>query len=283
MIRKVILLGAVVAAGGLVIGLLLFGTDLFSYVSSSARSVRTSVRDSVPLEFDLRRAQDLIEDIVPEMHANIRLIAQEEVEVASLKEDIAASTDRLRDGREAVARLRDTLGLRHASYVMGERRYSHQEIKAELARRFERVKEAEMVLAGKHRLLEAREKSLRAAMDMLAKSRAQKALLEEKLASLEAQHQMVKTAAAGSGLRVDHSKLAQAEKLIGQIRRRLDVAERVLAHEARFTESIPVDTVDEKDLLAEVTEYLGDSAEAPPAAVARAGEGADLAADPAAH
>ena len=66
----------------------------------------------------------------------------------------------------------------------------------------------------------------------------------------------MRAAAVGSQFKVDNTKLAQAEKLIGQIRKRLDIAERVLAHEARFTEAIPVDTITEADLLTQVREHF---------------------------
>jgi hypothetical protein len=55
---------------------------------------------------------------------------------------------------------------------------------------------------------------------------------------------------------VDSSKLAQTERLIAQIKKRLDVAERVLAHEGQFLEQIEVDTVNEKDLVTQVKEYF---------------------------
>ncbi|MHC4230725.1 MAG: signal peptide-containing protein, partial [Planctomycetota bacterium] len=82
MVTKWLKRSVIVVAGLSVAGSLLFGKDVVSYVRSSAKSVRTVVKDSVPIEFELRRARDLVEDIIPEMHANVRLIAQEEVEVA---------------------------------------------------------------------------------------------------------------------------------------------------------------------------------------------------------
>ena len=81
----------IVVAGVAVVGSVLFGRDVASYVRSSAKSVRTVVKDSVPIEFELRRARDLLDEIIPEMHASIKLIAQEEVEVAGLNVNIASS------------------------------------------------------------------------------------------------------------------------------------------------------------------------------------------------
>ena len=88
MCLKLIKWGVIGAAGLAVAGGLVFGTDAVSYLTSSAKSVRTAVKDNVPIEFELRRAHDLLGDIIPEMQANIRLIAQEEVEVVALKTDI---------------------------------------------------------------------------------------------------------------------------------------------------------------------------------------------------
>ena len=91
MVMKWLKRSVIVVVGLSLVGGLLFGKDVVSYVRSSAKSVQTAVKDSVPIDFELRRARDLIEEIIPEMHANIRLIAQDEVEVAALKVDISNS------------------------------------------------------------------------------------------------------------------------------------------------------------------------------------------------
>jgi len=87
--------GVMAAAGSLVVGGLMFGSDLMSYLRSSARSVRQTVKDQVPVEFELKRARELIDNIIPELQANIRLIAQEEVEIAALEKDITQSGQEL--------------------------------------------------------------------------------------------------------------------------------------------------------------------------------------------
>ncbi len=238
------------------LGGLLFGKDVVSYVRSSAKGVRTVVKDSVPIEFELRRARDLLEDIIPEMQANIRLIAEEEVEVAALKGEIANNREALDDEQSKIRTLRVALANPRAQYCFAGRDYTHSQVKQDLAARFERFKESEMVLASKVRLLESRERSLDAARQMLDKTSSEKRILENRIEALASQYRMVKAASVGSKIQVDNSKLAQTEKLIAEIQKRLDVAERVLAHESKFVESIPVDTVVESDLVAQVDEYF---------------------------
>jgi len=268
MIMKWLKRSVFVVAGVTILGGMLFGKDLYSYASSSAKTVRTAVKDSVPIEFELRRARDLLEDIIPEMHANIRLIAQEEVEVAALKADIARSEENIEEEKARIGKLRNALNVQQAQYHFAGKEYPRSYVKEDLANRFERFKESEVVLASKRRLLTTRENSLHSAMNLLEQTRSRKRMLKDKIESLASQYRLVKAASIGSNIQVDNSKLAQTEKLIAQIKKRLDVAERILAHETQFVQAIPVDTVVEADLLTQVDEYFQNKEQHSPVASA---------------
>ncbi|MBN2315426.1 MAG: hypothetical protein JXM79_15965 [Sedimentisphaerales bacterium] len=256
MVIKWLKRSVLVVAGLSLVGGLIFGKDVVSYVRSSAKSVRTVVKDSVPIEFELRRARDLVEEIIPEMRANVRLISEEEVEVKALKVDIAKGEEAIEEEQVRITKLRNALEKPQAEYCFGGREYPRSYVKQDLAQRFERFKESEVVLASKKRLLTTRENSLNAAMDLLEKTRSRKRMLEDKIESLVSQHRLIQAAAVGSKIQVDNSKLAQTEKLINDIKKRLDVAERVLAHENQFVQAIPVDAVAEEDLLIQVDDYF---------------------------
>jgi hypothetical protein len=256
MVVRMVKYGVIGTAGALVLGGLVFGSDVVSYARTGVLSAQASVRDNVPIEFELRRAADLLDEIIPEMHANLRLVAQEEVELEQLRQDIATSEEQLSAERVRVAKLRDMLDVQQASYRVSDRTYTREQVREDLSRRFERIKEAEVVLAGKQRLLGTREQALEAAVTVLQRTRSQKSLLEDRIEGLQAQHRLVQAAQVGSRVQVDGSKLAQTEKLISDIKKRLDVAERVLAREGDFVQGINVDVVDEGDLLADVDAYL---------------------------
>jgi len=248
--------GAVATVGMTLVGGLLFGDDLFSYVKSGHHALRGQVKNSVPIEFELTRARDLLDEIIPEMHANVKRIATEEVELASLKADIAESEEKLVQEKARVSKLRNVVDIELASYRIGGKKYSRDQVVDDLSRRFERVKEAEVVMSGKQRLLAQREATLAAAEQMLQKTQSQKALLEDKIESLASQHRLVQAASVGSHVKMDNSKIAQTEKLITEIQKRLDVAERVLARESEFVQPIEVSVVDEVDLLAQIDDYF---------------------------
>lgn len=259
--------GVLVTGVGLLAGGVAFGPELASYATSSVRQVRTEVKNSVPVEFELQRAKDLLDDILPEMHANVRRIAEEEVSLAQLKEDVAKHRDAIDTEKVQLTKLRDMVTTQQVSYAVNGRNVRHDEVRNELSRRLDRIKEASVVLAGKERLLVSREQVLAAAIDRLEKTRSQKVVLQDRIASLEAQHELVKSASVGTAVAIDNTKLAQTEKLIADIKNRLDVSERVLARQAAFVDPFTVEVVNERDLVAEVDAYL-------------TGEPADLDVDP---
>jgi len=254
---RLIKYGIVSGASLIAVGALIFGADVFSYASTTAKGVQSAVKDNVPLDFELRRARDLLTEIMPEMHANIKLIAQEEVEIKSLQSDIEHSRKRLTDMENKVAHLRNVVDSAQVVYSPSGSRYTQEQLTEELERRFDHVREARLVLEGKQKLLDTRRKSLDGAVAMLEKTRSRKVLLEQKIESLEGQYRLVKAASVGSKVQFDNSKLAQTEKLITDIKKRLDTAERVLAHESRFTGEVEEVVLEQRDVVSEIDEYFG--------------------------
>ena len=261
MVKKWVKRSILILAVVMIIGTILFGNDVVSYAKSSLKFTQETAKESIPIEFELRRAKDLLEEIIPEIHANVQMIATEEVEIATLKKEMEDSAKSVADEKARVSKLRSELAKNQESYTFGNKVYTRGEVTEELAWRFERLKEAEMVLESKKRLMGARENSLKSATELLEKTRSQKRLLASKIEGLESQHRLVKATAIGSGIKIDNSKLAQTEKLIGDIKKRLDVAERVLSHESKFVQNTDIDIVEEKDLVEKVDEYFAQRTE----------------------
>ncbi len=260
MIFRSIKWGMYAVGGAFLTGGLLLGTDMFSYVRSSAKSVRTVVRDGVPLDFELQRARDMVEDILPELRANVRVIAEEEVEIAHLRRDINLATEKLSAQRQSVSAFRNKLRGSDVSFVVHGRHVSRDQVTEQLASVLDRFKQAEATLTSKQRLLEAREKSLMAAQGVLERSQARKAELEQKIEALTAQHRLVQAQAVGTKVSIDDTQLARADKLITDIQKRLETAQRVLAHEFELIDDSEITivsaVVNEADLLAEVDKLL---------------------------
>src|SRR5436305_7508936 len=232
MILKAIKLGTLVTGGALLTSGLMFGSELSSYMRSSVHDVRMAVKDNIPMQFELRRARDLLDEIGPEMHNNVRAIAEQEVEVATLQGDINESKQGINEERVRVAKLRDAVAGGQTSFTFGDMSFSHNQITQELSRRFSHLKEAETALASKQQLLENRQKSLIAAQEALENAKSQKAQLEAQIEGLEAQYKLVQaqSQSAPQPEEFDHTKLSQAQQVHVGIPKQVDCPEHVGAH-----------------------------------------------------
>jgi chromosome segregation ATPase len=252
MIKKAILGGGV----ALLLGLLFFGRNAVSYVTTSTGYLKDSVKDSVPIEFEIERARRMIHDLVPEIRKNMHVIAKEEVEVERLARQIADAESNLAQDKSEVLRLKSDLdtGSRHFAYA--GRTYSAQQVKVDLASRFDRYKTAEATLASLQEIHEARQRSLDAARQKLEGMLASKRQLQVEVENLEARLQMVAAAQTTSDYNFDDSKLGRVKELIGDLRTRLDVAERMVNAEGYFHDEIPLDQTPPENIVEQVTEYF---------------------------
>jgi DNA repair exonuclease SbcCD ATPase subunit len=272
MIWKAIKFGTLTAGVGLLAGGLVLGGDLGSYIRSSCHSMQVSIKDNIPVEFQLRRARDLLDGVGPELHANVRRVAEQEVEIASLKGDLDQSRQSLAVEKHRIQMLRDCLNTSQTSYTFDGIDFTRQQVEHDLGRQFAHFREAEAALKARTQLLESRQQSLAAAMEAMESAKAQKATLEAQVEGLEAQYRLVQAASAGTKFQLDGGRLAQAQNVVDDIRKQLAVTEHVLAHEAKFTRPIPVDAIDEKDLLQQVDARLAQGDPQPIAADTRDGK-----------
>jgi chromosome segregation ATPase len=252
MVKKVIL---GVAAGCLLAGFF-FGRDAWSYMSTSAGWVKDSVKNSVPMEFEIDRARKMVKDLVPDIQKNMHIIAKEEVEVERLEKQIAQLEGKLSTERASVMRLKSDLESGRGNFEYAGRRYTATQVKLDLTNRFERYKTNDATLASLREIYDARQNSLNAARQKLENMLAVKRQLEVDVENLEARLKMVEAAQTTSEYNFDDSRLSRAKELINDLRTRLDVAAKLVDAEGNFHAEIPLSETAPSNILDEVTEYF---------------------------
>ncbi len=250
----------VVGVGGaLILGGLVFGTDLFGYASSSYKQFRTKVKSAVPVELEIQRARDLLADLVPELKANIVLVAQEEVAVDELEKELSKERQRVASARDKMRGMKDTLTVQPVAYSADLGRTRQVEA---LAMQLERVRLGEKLLEGKDKVLSVRKRSLDTAIQTLKGAQVRKVELEAEIERLEHDVRLMKLENQGPRVCVEQSSLAKAERLVAELRKRLEVAQKVLASGAVIDEDPPTAPVSEDEIICRVNEYLDETAPA---------------------
>ena len=255
-IAKKTLIGVAVAA---VLSTLAFGRDVFSYVKTFGSSARAAIKAEVPIEFEIQRARDMVANLVPDIRQCMHVIAEEEVNVEHLSREVVRAEADMNKQKDEIQAHRRDVDQGRQTYQYASRTYTSHEVKRDLAARFERYKTAEATLASKRQILTAREKSVSAAREKLDGMLASKRDLEVQLENLDARLKTVQAAQTASSVQLDDSQLARAKKLISDLNKQLDVAQKMLDADGKFTGLIPVDTVNAvpEDLSNQIDEYFG--------------------------
>jgi predicted nucleic acid-binding Zn-ribbon protein len=258
MIRKTLkwmLLGGAVLGGA---GFLILGTAFPSYVGTMASSVRDSVAGQIPVELELKRAESLIRQIDPQIDTCRRDLAQAEVELENLQEQIV--------------RLEKVVGAEAKKLKVGEKLLSgtetgHVELAADFGARrrvtadLGRTKDSYVnntaMLRAKRALVDRQSRAVEAAKQRLDAVRSERVVLEDQVQSLKTQKVQIEALAAHSQrFDFDSTALSQAKEVIATVKKRLDVAQRMLENDIAFHGDPVAAEVDERNVLKEIQELF---------------------------
>ena len=253
MIKKALF--TVVALG--VTAVVLFGRDAASYVGTSYHRLTQSVKESVPVEFQIDRARGMVQDFAPEIRRSMHVIAKEEVALEQLNGQIESAEQKAAKDKNEILRLQTDLGQVKDVYRYASRTYTPQQVKQDLARRFSRFKVTDETLANLKNMRDARERNLDAAQQKLAAMINARRKLEVDVQNLEAKRKLVEVAQASSDYVFDDSQLARAKQLITEIRTQLDVAAKLANADVNVEVEIPLDEASPTDITDQVAQYFG--------------------------
>jgi len=254
MVKRVIV-GSVAT---LLLGFFFFGRDAVSYVRTSTGYVKDSVQNSVPMGFQLDRARGMIKDLTFEVRKNMHVIAKEEIEVERFQKQIDAAQAALAKDKESLLKLKTDLASGKKAFEYGGRKYTVEQVRTDLANRFERYKTSEATLASLQDIHRARQRSLDAARQKLEGTLAAKRQLQVEVENLDARRQMIAAAQTTSNFQFDDSQLGRVKELVTDLRTRLDVAERLVNAEGTYHDEIPVDQATPANIVEQISEHFAE-------------------------
>lgn len=232
-------------------------TDTLSYMKTGYRKAAGSVKEAVPVQFQIDRARDMVRDLEPEIRRSMHVIAKEEVEVGELNKRISSADEKAVKDKGEIMRLQSDLSSGRNAFRYAGHSYSSTEVKQDLARRFNRYKTADATLESLRQMRDARERNLEAARQKLTAMIAAQRQLQVEVENLEAKLKLVQVAEASSDFQFDDSQLARCKELMTDIRTRLDVASKLANADVNYQDEIPLDASTEEDVTDQVTAYFG--------------------------
>lgn len=253
MIKKTVL--SVLGLG--LLSIVVFGRDACSYVNTSYGRLTGAIKESVPIEFQIDRARDMVTNLQPEIRNSMHVIAKEEVELEKLNQQIEATESRTAKEKSEILRLQSDLRSDRDVFRYAGRSYSAQEVKQDLSRRFSRFKVVDDTLENLVEMRDARQQNLNAAQQKLSAMINARRKLEVDVEALEAKRKLVEVAQASSDYTFDTSQLARAKELISDIRTRLDVQAKLANADVNIDVEIQLDDAAPDDITGQVAQYFG--------------------------
>ncbi len=259
------LVGAALGAGTL---FLVFGTHAPSYVKTAIHKFRRDAHNRVPVQFDIDRARDEINRLVPAIRDNIEVLARVEVETDQLELEINKTRANLDTETKAMLAARDNLKkgeFRLAGH--GRVLYTESELKADLARRLDHVKRIGGILESKEATYKAKKNEAVALRQQLDNTMATKKTLTTKLDEIEARLRMVQATQSKNEFDFDDTALARAKESVTDLEKRLEIMSRRAEMEGRFAEGLAPETSEAtRDVVKEIDAEFGQNGAAAPKA-----------------
>ncbi|MCC9642346.1 hypothetical protein LOC71_08670 [Rhodopirellula sp. JC740] len=252
MLKKIVLAGT---AATLLSGLTI-ATPIGSYARCGWSHLTNSASDAVPLEWELKRARQLITDLKPEIQQNARRIAQEKTEVVRLQREVKATEEKLVKAKSDIERLSNDLREDSDVYSYGGVTYTSAQVKSDLGNRFKRFQTRQQTSEKLRQMLSAREASLAAASQRMDAMLDAKRQLEVEVENLQARLGALRVAQTSTQLHLDDSALSDTRRLLDDIATRIDVEEETMKVDVEYFGEINLDEPSDENLLDDITSYM---------------------------
>ncbi len=252
MLKKMILAGGALA----LLSSATVGVPLFSYARCGVNWLRDSAGDTVPVEWELKRARQMITDLKPEIESNAMRIAREKVEVARLEKQLADTDERLAKSQDDIERLTEDLRGGGEMFTYGGHTYTSVQVKNDLSNRFKRFKTRNETAEKLQQMLAARKSSLKAGHERMDAMMSAKRQLEVEVENLQARLASLRVAQTSSDFSLDDSQLSQTRQLLDDIATRIQVEEETMNVDVEYFGEIDLDDSNDENLLDDITAYF---------------------------
>ncbi|PAY17694.1 hypothetical protein CKO51_19820 [Rhodopirellula sp. SM50] len=263
MLKKAIVAGGAVA----LLSSLAVGVPLASYTRCGVSWLRDSASDAVPLEWELKRARQMISDLKPEITDNAKRIAREKIEVVRLEKQLNETESRLASARNDIERLTGDLEGGNEYFTYAGRTYTSVQVQDDLKNRFKRFKTRRATADKLQQMLTARQATLTAAQHRMEEMLSAKRQLEVEVENLQARLGALRVAQTASELSLDDSHLSQTRRLLDEIETRIDVEEETMSVDAEYFGEINLEESGDEDLLDDIANYFDSEPSQPQALV----------------
>ena len=215
-------------------------TSVCSYAGTLLNQVSADAKNQVPTKFELERIRHEISGLDGDISQMIRPIAEYKSVIEKMRKDITKSQANIDSQKKNLLAVVEDLQSNPKQVVYGEKTYTAEQVRRQLSRDTESLKQLEKHAKVQQQVLEAKELSLKATQEQLAKVISKKREYEVRLAQLEAEEETLQIARIGSDIKIDSSRATVIEDALANVEHRQNVERQVVEMRTGELANIPL-------------------------------------------
>jgi len=197
-------------------------TSMLSYVGTCVSQATQEAQNQIPTKFEIDRIRHEIANLDSDVLQMIRPVAEHRADIEMLRRDIARGTIKVdADKKHLLAIAQDLEANPKGMIPFGNKMYPVAKVQAQLERDTLSLKRVEADLRTKQKVLDAKELSLKATQEQLAKVVTKKREYEVRLAQLESEAETLRVAQIATDIKIDSSRASQIETALKDLERRI--------------------------------------------------------------
>jgi chromosome segregation ATPase len=197
-------------------------TCVVSYVSTAVSQAQAEAQSQIPTKFEIDRIRHEIANMDGDVTQMIRPVAEHRADIEMLRRDIARGTANIDEQKKRLLAVAQDLEANPKGPIfVGNRKFRAADVQAQLERDTAGLKRIEAGIKTKQRVLEAKEISLKATQEQLAKLVTKKREYELRLAQLESEAETLRVAQIATDVKFDSGRASQIETALKDLERRL--------------------------------------------------------------
>lgn len=171
----------------------------------------------MPLEFELKRAKELLAGIDQEMNRAKKLAVEQQVEIEDIERKLAQRAENVAEHRLAVMTRNEQLKSGKDTFLISDRIYTANQLTDDLKKRFDTLKSVESALQEEQKLLDRKREALKADQAKLEMMKTSKDDLGRQIEILQARLEKVRATEEVQNIRVDDSEFNSVRALVDQL------------------------------------------------------------------
>lgn len=233
MFKKLLLVGAVVLVGAWAYGSGV-GREVMSYIRTGINEIRSQTKDCIPLDFEIKRAENMLSNLDRTDDRLISALAGQIQSLRRMDEEIARLTEKVEDMKSALRHQNEELKV----ILVKGNDFTTREAKAiNVEKQFKAVKAAESSLKAKIEARDRTQERLTHIKDQREGLKAQRVELQNRIAALKTNVELLKLSETRSKAVLDSDQLAELadlKKLVDGLEERIGTS--LIEHQLRTEE-----------------------------------------------